>query len=166
MKKVIVFLLMVTVFITGCSLKSGNNGMAKIDTKGFTAKHIEITNMSVDWTDNIIKIKIKNTSNDELAIRVNLYVCNSDDEEVFISCKGISKEPVILASGEESDWLLYYGAPEENWETIIIYDYGHMEEDVFVLEDFFVAVEKDGDKTVSIADKKKVRKMWDELSTD
>ena len=62
--------------------------------------------------------------------------------------------------------MLYYGAPEENWETIIIYDYGHMEENVFVLEDFFVAVEKDGDKTVSIADKKKVRKMWDELSTD
>ena len=41
-----------------------------------------------------------------------------------------------------------------------------MEDGVSVLENFFVAVEKDGSKTVAIADKKKVRKMWNELSID
>ena len=166
MKRMIVVLLTVAVLVSGCSLQSGNDGTVQVDTTGFTAKHIEITNMSVDWTNDIMKIKIKNTSKEELAINVYPYVYNSDGEEVFISCKGISREPVTVSSGEKSAWLIYYGTPEETWETIIIYDYGHMEDGVSVLENFFVDVEKDGSKTVAIADKKKVRKMWNELSID
>ena len=96
MKRMIVVLLTVAVLVSGCSLQSGNDGTVQVDTTGFTAKHIEITNMSVDWTNDIMKIKIKNTSKEELAINVYPYVYNSDGEEVFISCKGISREPVTL----------------------------------------------------------------------
>ena len=163
MKKIIVALLLIAFVVSGCSSRPG----VQVDTEGFTAKHIEITEMVVQWNESIMNVRIKNISDEELAIVMAPYVYKSNGEEAFISCRGIgTNEPVTLASGEESDWLMYYGFPEDAWKTIIFYDYGHMEGDVATREDFFVAIEKDSDKTVSIADKKKVRKMWDELSLD